>query len=179
MLNRIIRALKLDSSLYNEVEADPSYDQEAYIIVAIAAVLSGVGGGFMVKSGGLGGLHYSLGTAIISIILAFIGYLVTAYIVYWVGTNMFDGTADYGEMRRTLGYAYAANFIAIIPCIGILAIPWLIATYFIATREGLDIDNTKAALTVIISWVIWLIISVILGVLGLGTGMGLGALLGR
>lgn len=175
MLERIIRALKLDSSLYNEVEADPSYDQEAYTIVAIAAVLSGLGSGFAFG----GGFHYSISAAIINMIIAFVGYLVTAYIVFLVGTRIFEGTADYGEMRRTLGFAYSANFIAIIPCIGILAIPWSIATYFIATREGLDLDNTKAALTVIISWVIWLIITVILGALGLGAGMGLGAVFGR
>lgn len=173
MLSRILRALKLDASLYNEVEADPSYNNEAYIIVALASLLSGIGGGF----GMGGGLHFSLGGAIVGIILAIIGYLVTAYIVFFVGTRFFGGTADYGEMRRTLGYAYSANFIGIIPCFGIIAIPWAIATYFIATREGLDIDNGKAAMTAIISWVIWLVISMILAALGIGAGAGLGALM--
>ncbi|NOZ48697.1 MAG: YIP1 family protein [Chloroflexi bacterium] len=179
MLSRILRALKLDASLYNEVEADPSYNNEAYIIVALASLLSGIGGGFGINPNNMGsGLHFSLGGAIIGMILAFIGYLVTAYIVFFVGTRFFGGTADYGEMRRTLGYAYSANFIGIIPCLGIIAIPWAIATYFIATREGLDIDNGKAALTAVISWVIWLVISMILATLGIGAGAGLGALMG-
>lgn len=179
MLSRIIRALKLDSSLYNEVEADPSYDTEAYIIVAVASLLAGIGGGFAVDPNNLaGGLSFKIGGAIMGIIVAFIGYLVTAYIVYFVGTRFFGGTADYGEMRRTLGYAYSANFIAIIPCIGIIAIPWAIATYFIATREGLDLDNGKAALTALISWVIWVVITLILGALGIGAGAGLSALTG-
>jgi hypothetical protein len=121
-------------------------------------------------------MGFSLVSAIIAIVLAFVAYLVTSYIVFYIGTKFFEGEATYGEMRRTLGYAYAANFISIIPCIGILAIPWSIATYFIATREGLDVDNGKAALTVIISWAVWLVIAIILGVLGIGAGLGMAAL---
>ncbi len=180
MLSRIIRALKLDSSLYNEVEADPSYDTEAYIIVAVASLLAGLGSGIGFNASDMGrGLSFSVTGALFGIILAFIGYLVTAYIVYFVGTRFFGGTADYGEMRRTLGYAYSANFISIIPCLGIIALPWAIATYFVATREGLDLDNGKAALTAIISWVVWMVISLVLGMIGIGAGAGLGAMIGR
>ncbi len=181
MLSRIFRALKLDSSLYNEVESDPKYNSEAYIIVAIAALLSGIGGGFTLKdpTNPGAGIGWSFTGALLNIIIALIGFVVMSYIVYLVGTRLFGGTADTGEMRRTLGFAYAANFIGILPCIGCLAFPWMIATFFVATREGLDLDNTKAALTAIISVVIWLIIVAILGIFGVGIGAGFGALMGR
>jgi hypothetical protein len=58
-----------------------------------------------------------------------------------------------GEMLRVLGYAQAPQLLAIIPCIGgLVGAIWALIAGFIAIRQGLDLDNTKAFLTALIGF---------------------------
>jgi len=124
-----------------------------------------------------------------NILLAFLGlifgaivsvgvYFLWVFLVHLIGTRLFKGQADFGEVQRTLGFAWAPRAITIlsfIPILGILisilAWIWSIATGFIATRQSLDLDNTNAALTIIISAVVAFIVQAIiwsiLGAIGL------------
>ena len=190
MFNRVVRAAMLDVNLYEEVEADTSLTQEAFMVVILVSIASGIGS-FL--AGVIGG---DIGAALIGLIFAVImgvlGYYIWAYITYFVGTNLFGGTADVGELLRTLGYASGPRVLgvlAFIPCLGGLAsligAIWALVAGVVAVRQALDFDTTKAILTVIIGWVIVLVISIVVGaVLGIGAaglGAGLGALgeLGR
>jgi hypothetical protein len=187
MINRVVRAAMLDVNLYEEVEADTSLTQEAFIVVILVSIASGIGS-FL--AGVIGG---DIGAAVIGLIFAVImgvlGYYIWAYITYFVGTNLFGATADVGELLRTLGYASGPRVLgvlAFIPCLGGLAsligAIWALVAGVIAVRQALDFDTTKAILTVIIGWVIVLVISIVVGaVLGVGAaglGAGLGALRG-
>jgi hypothetical protein len=170
----------LDASFYAEVESDTSLNQEALIIVVIASVAGGIGA-FI---GGLigGNFGQALLGAIVQIVIGVVNYYIWSYVTYWVGTNLFDGTADPGEMLRVLGYAHTPRLLSLlsfIPCVGPLlalagAILSLIAAV-IAIREALDFDTGKAVLTGIIGWVIIFVINaIIMAVLGVGA-MGIGA----
>jgi hypothetical protein len=183
MFNRMIRAAKLEVAFYNEVEADTSLNQEALMVVILVSVAAGIGSF-------LQGLFMgSIGSAILGLILGavmgVVGYYIWAYITYFVGTNLFHGTADVGELLRTLGYASGPKLLSIlvfIPCVGALAslagAIWSLVAGVIAVREALDFDTTKAIITVIIGWVIILLISLAIGaVVGVGA-IGLGALSG-
>ena len=188
MFNRVVRAAMLDVNLYEEVEADTSLTQEALMVVILVSVASGIGS-FLAGLIGEGGIGAALIGLIFGMVMGVLGYYIWAYITYFVGTNLFGGTADVGELLRTLGYASGPRVLgvlAFIPCLGGLAglggAIWALVTGVIAVRQALDFDTTKAILTVIIGWVIVLIISVVLGtVLGIGAaglGVGLGALRG-
>jgi hypothetical protein len=43
MLDRVIRAARLDASLYEEVEADPSSMGQAMTVVVLASIAGGIG----------------------------------------------------------------------------------------------------------------------------------------
>jgi hypothetical protein len=181
MFNRMIRAAKLEVAFYNEVEADTSLNQEALMVVILVSVAAGIGSFLQVLfQGNIGGAILGL---ILAAVLGVVGYYIWAYITYFVGTNVFKGTADVGELLRTLGYASAPKLLSIlvfIPCVGALAslagAIWSLVAGVIAVREALDFDTTKAVVTVIIGWVIILILTLIVGVvLGVGA-VGLGAL---
>jgi hypothetical protein len=183
MINRVIRAAMLDVDLYEEVEADTSLTQEALMVVILVSIAGGIGG-FL---GGI--ISGSIGAALLGLILAVVmgvvGYYIWAYVTYFVGTNLFGGTADVGELLRTLGYASgprALGLLSFIPCVGALAglvgAVWSLVAGVIAVRQALDFDTTKAVITVVIGWVIVFVITlVITAVLGVGA-MGLGALSG-
>ena len=77
---------------------------------------------------------------------------------YFVGTSLFDGVADMGEMLRVIGFAYAPQMLCIIPCIGgLVGAIWSLIAGFVAVRQGLDLDNTKAFLTIVIGFVVYLV----------------------
>jgi hypothetical protein len=88
---------------------------------------------------------------------ALIGWAVWSYVVYFVGTRFFGGTATYGELLRTLGFAESPSVLMIfsfIPVIGVILSVivgiWTIVSSFIATRQALDIDNVKTFFTILI-----------------------------
>ena len=87
-------------------------------------------------------------------------------------------------MIRTLGFAYSPNIfsiVAAVPVIGallsFLISLWGIVAGFFAVREGLDLDTTKAILTIIISVVVLFLFTLVVtavlvplgAVLGLAT----------
>ncbi len=186
MFNRVMRAAMLDVALYEEVEADSSLTQEALMVVILVSVAGGIGS-FLAGVLGGQGIGIAVINLIVAVVMGVLGYYVWAYITYWVGTKVFDGTADVGEMLRTLGYASGPRVLSIlmfIPCLGALAslagAVWALITGVVAVRQALDFDTTKAILTVIIGWVIVFVITfvvtAVLGVGAAGLGAGLGAL---
>ena len=173
IVSRMIRAARLDKAFYNEVEADTSLTNEALLVVIIGAVASGAGG---LISGLFGGFTAALTTMIMNLLMVIIGYFIWVYVTHFVGTRFFGGTGDAGELRRTLGYAMAPqvlNFLNFIPCIGwmisLVVWIWTLAAGFIAVREGMDLDNTKALVTVVVGWLIIVIVGAIFSaIFGLG-----------
>jgi hypothetical protein len=182
MIDRIMRAIRLDWTVFREIAEDQNAMTEAAIIVLVVTFLSGVGTfiGSLIADVGFGGaLLAFFGTWLISGVL--IGWIGWAILTFFVGTTFFQGRSDIPEMMRVLGYANAPNLLGIfgfIPCVGWLislagAILALIAGV-IAVREAMEFDTTKAIITVVIAWVIAFVISLILGGL-FGAGMLLSA----
>lgn len=175
LLDRILRVIKLDKSVYAEVEADQTATSQAAIVVAIVAVLSAIGGGIttVVSTEGESFIGAFLG----ALASAFISWLVWSAITYFVGTTVFHGEATFSEMLRVIGFAQAPlalNILSFIPCIGALIAlaAWLLSLYtgFLAIKEGLDMDTGKTIATVAIGWIAALVVSLIIGTI-FGIGM--------
>jgi hypothetical protein len=134
-------------------------------ILSLASVLfSGVGNGLF---NGLRGGNNTFGRGFLSSLIgAIVGWLIWSVVTWFVGTRLFKGQADLGEMLRVIGFAYTPLGLSIIPCIGgVVGIVWAIAAGFIAVRQGLDLDNTKAFLTVLVGAIFYVILTVILNVI--------------
>ena len=154
MLERVIGVFKLDVNVFEEIEHDQGATGQAAIVVAIAALLAALGSGI--------GSSFSDGNFFLSfistLIWTFIGWVVWSAVTYFVGTSLFDGVADMGEMLRVIGFAYAPQMLGIIPCIGgLVGAIWSLIAGFVAVRQGLDLDNTKAFLTIVIGFVVYLV----------------------
>ncbi len=169
MINRMIRAAMLDAQLYEEVEHDETKTQEALLVVLLVAVVNGVlslpmnlilGRGFLTSLFGL----------VFGLVWTVIAYFIYAYLAFFIGTSLFGGTADFGELRRVLGYAYTPSIVTWIPCVGfIVAAIWTFVAGVVAIRQALDVDTTRAVLTALISVAVIFIIAMILGgILGVG-----------
>ena len=157
MIDRIVRAIRLDWTVFGEIAQDRNALKEAAIIVAIVSFLSAVGTGIAARS-----LGSFAGAWIASILVGWIGW---ALITYLVGTTLFKGKTDIPEMLRVLGYANAPNLLGLlsfIPCVGWLfsligGILALVAG-ILAVREAMDFNTGDAVVTVVIGWVIFIAI---------------------
>jgi hypothetical protein len=172
MIDRVIGVLKLDAGVFEEIEADQTATTQAAIIVLIVAVLSGIGSGLSALLGD-GSFILSFFGAIIN---GFVIWLVWSAATFFVGTNLFDGQADLGEMLRVIGFAQAPFLLNVIPCMALITWIWALATTFIGIRQGLDLDNTKTLLTALVCLVLFWIVQWILGLIGLSAMAGFSAI---
>jgi len=152
--DRMKGAAMLDVATYEEVEHDESLTMQAATVVLLAAVARGIGG---FNDGGNGVIV----GIIVGIIAALFGWVVWAGITYLIGDKLLKGTATWGELLRTLGYAQAPAVLLVfgfLPVVGgLLAVVvgiWLLVTGIVAIRQALDFDTGKAILTAFLGWLI-------------------------
>jgi hypothetical protein len=183
LTDRMIRAARLDTSLYNEVEADVGATNQALTVVVIAAVASAIGAAIgQAIAGRPSGI---VGGIIGALVAELLGWAVWSYVMYFVGTRFFRGTASYGELLRTLGFAYSPGVLLILNFIpvlgGVIALIvgiWRIVTGFIAVREALDIDNGSTIATIVVGIVAYIIVLLIVAAILAAIGLGAVALTG-
>ncbi len=157
IIDRMIRAARLEPQLYEEVEHDQSATGPAMLVVVLGAIAAGIG--FL--AGGIDAL-------IFGIIAALVSWAVYAYVAYWVGTTFFKGpetSADWGELLRTLGFANSPGVLlvlVIIPAVGILiglaVSVWILIATVIAIRQALDFDTGRAIATAVVSWLALIVV---------------------
>jgi hypothetical protein len=154
MLDRIVRAIRLDWTVFREIAKDQNAMKEAAIIVVIVTFLEALGNAATAG-------NFFVGFFVSWIIGILAGWLLWAVITYFVGRTLFKGETDIPEMMRVLGYAnapYLLGLFAFIPCVGWLfpVIGWVLALVagVFAVREAMDFDTGDAIVTVVISWII-------------------------
>jgi hypothetical protein len=147
MLARIIGVFKLDVKTFEEIEHNTGLTMAAAVIVVLVSLVSGVGNGLFNTFRDKSFFSGFLG----SLISVIVGWLIWSAVTWFVGTRLFKGEADLGQMLRVIGFAYLPMLLSIIPCVGsVIGIIWTLIAGFIAIRQGLDLDNSKAFLTVLI-----------------------------
>jgi hypothetical protein len=149
-IERMKGAALLDVHVYEEVEADQSATTQAAGVVAVVAVAQAIGGA---GSGGNG--------IVLGIIGAVAGWLIWAGITYLIGDKLLGGTATWGELLRTIGFAQAPGVLyvlGIIPLlgglVGLAVSIWILIAGIIAIRQALDFTTGKAVLTAVLGWVV-------------------------
>ena len=162
--NRIIRAAKLDSNLYEEVEADKGALWQAMTVVILSSIAAGIGIGL--KTGGFSGI-------ITGTMASLISWYIWAYITYFIGTKFLpepQTQADLGELLRTTGFSSSPGLLRVfyfIPGVGVLmffiASLWMLVAMVIAVRQALDYNSTLRAVGVcVIGYIIQIVILLIL-----------------
>lgn len=178
MIDKMIRAARLDRTLYNEVESNENETSNALIVVVLAALAAGLGSMFFSANpimSLLGGLLSTIA-----------GWIVSAFLIYFVGTRVYGATATVGEVMRTTGYAQSVGILSIltaIPVVGWILAPviwiWSMVATYVGVKEALDLDTTKTIITIVLAIIAWIIIAIILGTIFGVTAAGMGALFGR
>lgn len=169
MRDRIIGVFKLDVATFESIEHDEGATGQAALIVLAVAILGGIGS--VVGSSYLNE-STTFGPFFSTVISTFTGWVAWSFLTYFIGTKLFGGQADMGEMLRVIGFAYAPQLLGIIPCLGsVVGLFWSLAAVFVAIRQGLDLSNGKTFFTIIVGFLVYVIVSVVVGAL-FGGGAG-------
>ena len=180
LLERMMRAARLDTSLYEEVEANTSLTSQAATVVVIVAVCQGIGGAIAAATAPpQAGAGNPIVVLIVGLLGALFGWVVWSYITYFIGTSIFKGAATPGEMLRTIGFAQTPGVLGILGFIpflggiaGLVAGIWTLIAGVIAIRQALDFSTGKAVLTALVGWLALVIITVMLAVVfGVGNAL--------
>jgi hypothetical protein len=159
IIDRMIRASKLDVGLYEEVEADKGSMGQAAAIVVLSSVAAGIGS---IGVFGIEGLIFTT-------IGALIGWLIWAFLTFIIGTKLLpepETKTDMGEMLRTIGFSSSPGvlrILGIIPVAGaiinfVVGI-WMLVAMIIAVRQALDYKSTWRAVGVcIIGFIVYFVI---------------------
>lgn len=158
--DRMMGAAMLSVPTYEEVEHDTTATGQAAVVVLIVAVCSAIGS-----------IGDGVGVAILGLVTAFLGWLVWAGITYLIGDKLLGGTATWGELLRTLGFAQSPGvlyILGIIPLLGglirIAVGIWILVAGVIAIRQALDFSTGKAILTAILGWIAMMILGALVAI---------------
>lgn len=149
IVDRMKGAALLDVATYEEVEHDNDATGQAAVVVIIVAVCSALGA---IWRGGP--------SIIAGPISAVLGWLLWSAITYVIGDKLLGGTATWGELLRTIGFAQSPGVLmifGIIPILGgivrVVVALWLLVAGIIAIRQALDFSTGKAVVTALLGWI--------------------------
>jgi hypothetical protein len=167
-MDRIIRAAKLDVTVYEEVEDDKGALPQSMGVVVLSSIAAGLAS---IEKVGFSGI-------LTGTIIALISWFVWAYVIYLVGAKVLQEpqtNANHGELLRTIGFSSSPGLIRIVGIIPglrwfvfLAASIWMLAAMVIAVRQALDYQSTVRAVVVcIIGWVFQaLILAVLFSLVG-------------
>jgi len=178
LLDRMIRAARLDAKIYTEVEADPTATRQALLIVLLYSICSGIGFGFADLL--TLGTEYFFVRMFTVLVGALVFWLLWSRIIYFVGTTVFRGPkapwrsiANYGELVRSIGFSATPGVLLIFafvpfPVGGIISIVagvWMFTATVIAVRQSLDFSTGRAISTCVVAGAIYMLLLIGLVVL--------------
>jgi hypothetical protein len=163
--DRIIGALRLDPRTYREVEQDANATGQAALTVVLAALASGIGA---ILSRDL--IGNAVGTAVSSILQ----WVIFSFVAYFVGASLFSHertSVTPGQVLRTIGFAQAPKFFAILGIVpllgwivGIVVFVWFIAAAIVALREAFEFDTGRAVGTGLVALIGIVIVDIVLAI---------------
>jgi hypothetical protein len=171
--DRIVGVLRLDPRAFRDVEQDTGANGQAAMTVFIAAIASGIGALFSRNA-----LQNVIGIGISSILQ----WIVFSFVAYFVGASLFSSgqtSVTPGQVLRTIGFAQAPKFFAILGIIpilgwivGLIVFVWFIAAAILALKEAFEFDTGRAIGTGIVALIGIVLVDIVLGIVfGIGSAL--------
>jgi hypothetical protein len=159
IVDRMRGAAMLDVATYEEVEHDNEATGQAAVVVVIVAVCSAIGA-----------LWRGGPSIIMAPVIAIVGWLLWSGIAYLIGDKLLGGTATWGELLRTIGFAQSPGvlmILGIIPFLGgivrVVVGIWLLIAGVVAIRQALDFSTGKAVVTALLGWLAMVMLALLTG----------------
>ncbi len=161
VIDRLLLAMRLDLEFYSQVSADRRATFQAFLVVVLAGVFTGLGlarrfGGFGVWAG----------------LLAAIGGWFLWTVVLLVVARVFGCHRNGRSLLRALGFANAPAVLLILggsPVVAgvvrLLVVCWLLATATVALQAVYAISRRRAVIVMLVGFVIYMYLGAVTGYL--------------
>jgi len=175
--DRLVAALRLDRTVFDEVEHDADAIGQAAAVVALGALAQGIGGVDAASTTEL------IAGIVAMVVVGFLGWLVSSGVIWLIGVQVMGGRSDYPELLRTLGFASAPRvlwLLGVLPlgplhaALGFLVLILTTVAFVLAVRQALEVTTGRALLVCVLGMIAGFLLAV-----GVGTLIGLGATLAR
>ena len=161
LIARVVRALRLDPSLYLEVEGDAGATAQAIVILLVTGACTGMGLAMTGADNKIGGVSiFFMGIA-----ASTVGWLCLLFITYILGSTLFASKRkelSFLVLFRSVSFSASPGvlrFFIFIPGVGLLldfvAQLWCIAGMIVALRRSFDFQTGRAAGLCVAGWVIY------------------------
>ena len=152
---RIIRAAKLESRVYEEIETDKDATSQALVVVLLSSLAASIGA---FTHAGLSGL-------VMGGLVALLAWYVWTFMTYVIGVKLFpvsQTSASHREICRTLGFASAPGVLRVFGAIPgltgiafLVAAMWMLIAAVMAVRQVFDYTSTvRAAGVCVPGWLV-------------------------
>jgi hypothetical protein len=175
LVQRMIRAAKLDPNVYYELHRDGTANGQAFLVVLIVLACG------LISSG----TWYSPMALIFGAINIVGSWIFWVAIATAVGMRL-GGRADFEPVLRATGFAYSPQVLqlfAIVPGLGLpfglIGWLWSVVARVVAVREAMGFTTRQAVQTTLLTTVIIAVIQIVLAVLTGATLGGFGMMLSR
>jgi len=155
---RLVGAARLHVDTYEEVEADAGATPQAALVVVLVSAATAVARA-----------SSDLRLILIGITGTLASWLIWSGITYLIGDKLLGGTATWGELLRTVGFAQAPGLLFVLAAVPGLSDPvliavrlWIFVAVIIAIRQALDFSTGRAILTALFGFVVLLGIALLL-----------------
>ena len=153
----LVRAARLDGTLYEEVKANTTAMGPAFGIVGLVALAHGAGG--VVRAVAFGRDPPTEGF-LIGAQGEIVFWLGSSFAIYLLGRYLLGSTATYGQVLRPLGFAALPGLLILVAALASLVgaqiavfallVPWRLATSFVAVERALGVDRAKSAVALLL-----------------------------
>lgn len=166
IINRLVRLMKLDTSVFDEVRDDPKELVPALVICAVSAVLAGLGAMlFWSTVSDFEPDSVFVNQLILGSIFMAVMYGVAALVVYVVMAQMYKVQADLQAIIRTMGYAsfpLAASVLMFIPILwpvfAIVPLAVLLVTMIYAVQSSTGAESNQVVTACVIGFMVFVLV---------------------
>jgi hypothetical protein len=173
--DRLVGALRLDATVFEEVERDEEALGQAAGVIALASLAQALGGVDATST-------TQLFAGILGMLLAgYFGWVTSTAIIWLIGVKMLGGASTFPRLLRALGFAAAPKILfllGVLPLgvvrnvIGFGVVVLTTIAFVIAVRQALDATTGRAVLVCVLGVVASFVLAAAFGALvGIGVGV--------
>ncbi len=156
--SRIVRAARLDSSIYREVRHDRSATSQAFLLVGLVALAHGVGG--IVRALAVG--WSPVESVLFGLQGELIFFFITSLAIYLVGRFALRTSTTYLEVMRPFAFSVVPGYLIVVASVVSALRPgaeatvlpvilvWRLATGFVAVRQAMGLGKIRSALILLV-----------------------------
>jgi hypothetical protein len=161
----LIRAARLDGTLYEEVKANTTSTVSALGVVVLVALAHGAGG--FVRA-----VAFKRDPPAEGFLIGVQGEIVfwvgSSFAIYLIGRYLLGSAATYGQVLRPVGFAAVPGLLIFVAALASLVgaqvvvfavlVPWRLATSFVAVERALEVGRPKSAVALLLGVVCGLVL---------------------